>query len=1000
MDWSRFRAYASFRGVSRSFRTSTKDKETIMKWKVATLALACAAFAPHAVLAQGTNTNDCSILPSGGSSSGDITVEATAEQFGQIVSLSAASVTFPTTLANDPVIDAYNSGAFGLVPGENLIFTQVEVLVDTGLATSEGTQSIVGGANVTVDIVDEDGIPGNGNEYLLERDATIPLSSSNWSPTQLNIEFTQSIFIVMSGGITIDCAPTSASPIPFASITVETQPCDEADTCNDNGTCNFWGTCDCFEGFDGPGCACEDAVTCSGNGECNAAGDCVCSGDFGGPDCSCSDSGTCNGNGFCDGSGACVCDAEWTGADCLTPSCVPETDCSGNGICIAGECLCGVGYTGTDCSTQICDPATECNGIPVAVGNLRPVLFDDGLKITAEGSTIAWQDRNFSFYGQTTPINLGAASGINTMLVPDDGGFITPNPSTSPVSGKFVALYESSSVGALDLYVEGDYICPDNPGPGACGDPTPWVPYPANFVTTVANLSGSYVDDGTLPTTSNGAPITYVIDGALLCALYGVDTICNGTGFLNAFRGITTPVSDPPGTPVTVTETQFFTDPSDPSGQTVVPIKLDITYDAVETAGFTTVASSSQQAGTISSDFSIDALGFGPVFFDVTKSEGFTGDVTICFEYPDTLVDECDIRLLHNADGGDDKFEDATLGKNHEDCPFTNDDDFPCANDLCINTATKVVCGGASSLSPWAPAVFVGNEAPVADAGPDQAIQLIGTLVELDGSSSYDPDGDPITYAWVLSVPDGSMATLAGADSAKPSFTPDVYGEYAATLTVTDPDGLSDTDEVLVSFENVPPVADAMAYPQSVRVGEVVLLDASGSEDANGDPLSYEWSLVAFPTGSSASIADPTAETTTLTPDVAGTYQIDLIVSDGLADSEIASVMVVATTAEGELVEALEAAIDMVNALDPTTFKNKALQKNMAKHIAQALAHVDNGKFQAARNKLEAVLRKTDGCAASGSPDPNDWIVDCGAQSQVQPLIAEAIALIDEILGQ
>ena len=71
----------------------------------------------------------------------------------------------------------------------------------------------------------------------------------------------------------------------------------------------------------------------------------------------------------------------------------------------------------------------------------------------------------------------------------------------------------------------------------------------------------------------------------------------------------------------------------------------------------------------------------------------------------------------------------------------------------------------------------------------------------------------------------------------------------------------------------------------------------------------------------------------------------------------------------------------------------------MAKHIAQALAHVDNGKLNAAREKLEAVLRNTDGCASGGSPDPNDWIADCAAQSQVQPLIAEAIALIDEILG-
>ena len=72
-----------------------------------------------------------------------------------------------------------------------------------------------------------------------------------------------------------------------------------------------------------------------------------------------------------------------------------------------------------------------------------------------------------------------------------------------------------------------------------------------------------------------------------------------------------------------------------------------------------------------------------------------------------------------------------------------------------------------------------GNLPPVADAGPDQDDVTTGDEVTLDGSGSFDPDTGPgiLTYAWTLdSVPAGSPATLANADTVSPTFTADLGG--------------------------------------------------------------------------------------------------------------------------------------------------------------------------------------------------------------------------------
>jgi len=90
------------------------------------------------------------------------------------------------------------------------------------------------------------------------------------------------------------------------------------------------------------------------------------------------------------------------------------------------------------------------------------------------------------------------------------------------------------------------------------------------------------------------------------------------------------------------------------------------------------------------------------------------------------------------------------------------------------------------------------NEAPLANAGADQEV-VVGTIVDLDGTASYDPDGDTI-QSWVWSQTEGPEdVTLTGSDTATPAFTVLTKGEYTFELVVSDgaasstPDGVDIT---------------------------------------------------------------------------------------------------------------------------------------------------------------------------------------------------------------
>ncbi len=186
------------------------------------------------------------------------------------------------------------------------------------------------------------------------------------------------------------------------------------------------------------------------------------------------------------------------------------------------------------------------------------------------------------------------------------------------------------------------------------------------------------------------------------------------------------------------------------------------------------------------------------------------------------------------------------------------------------------------------------NTAPVANAGPDQNTTTL-QQVQLDGSDSSDAENDPLTYAWTITGPANSAATLNDAAIANPAFTPDRNGTYTLQLIVNDGITNSIADTLTVTSTNTPPVADA-ASDQNVITLRQVQLNGSGSSDAENDPLTYAWTIDNRPAGSTASISNATIINPTFTPDIDGTYVLKLTVNDGVPDNNATDTVTIIST--------------------------------------------------------------------------------------------------------
>lgn len=177
------------------------------------------------------------------------------------------------------------------------------------------------------------------------------------------------------------------------------------------------------------------------------------------------------------------------------------------------------------------------------------------------------------------------------------------------------------------------------------------------------------------------------------------------------------------------------------------------------------------------------------------------------------------------------------------------------------------------------------NRLPTVNAGAAQTVNL-GDVVALQGTAT-DLDNQTLTYAWSFaSRPSGSTATFSSPDSLTASFAPDKPGNWNVRLTVNDGVG-STTSDVLITVLNRIPVANAGADGVG-HISEVFSLVGTGSDDDPGHQaiLTYAWTFVSRPTGSTATIATASSATASFTPDKPGDYVVKLTVRDGFDSHE------------------------------------------------------------------------------------------------------------------
>jgi len=124
---------------------------------------------------------------------------------------------------------------------------------------------------------------------------------------------------------------------------------------------------------------------------------------------------------------------------------------------------------------------------------------------------------------------------------------------------------------------------------------------------------------------------------------------------------------------------------------------------------------------------------------------------------------------------------------------------------------------------------------------------------------------------------DGCSATCQSEGSTTTSTT----SSSSSTVTSTS----ATTSSTTTTFPSGP-FAVVDPSDATMLLGGEIALSGRQSYDVSGGSLTFAWTLQARPAGSQADLADDSSSVARLTPDVAGSYEVDLVVSSAAGESD------------------------------------------------------------------------------------------------------------------